>query len=428
MGMELPLVTVVVARLVDPEINLASYGGVVFPLALIIESPIIMLLAASTALSKDWASYNLIYRFTMWTGGILTVLHAAVAFTPLFYIVVIDIIGAPAEIVEPSRWGLMIMTPWTWSIAYRRFQQGVLIRFDHSRAITKGTVIRLLSMISVLLGGYLLGSISGIVVATVGIVVGVILEAIYIGFRVHPVVQKKLKKEPKISPALNFKRFIKFYTPLAMTSLLTLIALPIGSAAISRMPNDIESLAAWTALNGLIFMLGSTGLAYQEIVVTLLDRTQAYANLRKFAIILSSALTGILLLIAVTPLSTLVTETIFGLDPTLAALTITSLLIGTLRPALMVTQHWFQGIILHSQRTAAITEAIAISVSVTVLILIAGVVTQAFTGIYVAIFAFSIGNLIQVLWLWLRSRKASHDVHNRDNLALGPDSVGLHTD
>ncbi len=58
MGLEQPLVGAVIARLAEPTINLAALGGVVFPVALIIEAPVIMLLAASTALSKDWASYK----------------------------------------------------------------------------------------------------------------------------------------------------------------------------------------------------------------------------------------------------------------------------------------------------------------------------------------------------------------------------------
>ena len=41
MGMEVPALSAVIARLPDPEINLAAYGGVVFPLALLVESPII---------------------------------------------------------------------------------------------------------------------------------------------------------------------------------------------------------------------------------------------------------------------------------------------------------------------------------------------------------------------------------------------------
>jgi hypothetical protein len=103
MGLELPALSSIVARLPEPKINLAAYGGVVYPLALIIESPIIMLLAASTALSKDWDSYQKIRKFMMWTSAILTGMHILIAFTPVYYLVVEKLIGAPVEIVEPAR-------------------------------------------------------------------------------------------------------------------------------------------------------------------------------------------------------------------------------------------------------------------------------------------------------------------------------------
>jgi len=60
MGLEMPVVSAIMARLADPEIHLAAYGGVVFPIALIVEAPVIMLLAASVALAKDAASSALI--------------------------------------------------------------------------------------------------------------------------------------------------------------------------------------------------------------------------------------------------------------------------------------------------------------------------------------------------------------------------------
>ena len=53
MGLELPAISAGLARLPDPKIHLAAYGGVVFPIALMIESPIVMLLTASTAVSKE---------------------------------------------------------------------------------------------------------------------------------------------------------------------------------------------------------------------------------------------------------------------------------------------------------------------------------------------------------------------------------------
>ena len=62
MDAQLPALGAVVARMSNPEINLAAYSGAVFPLALIIEPPIIMLSAASTALCKDWTSYCKLFR------------------------------------------------------------------------------------------------------------------------------------------------------------------------------------------------------------------------------------------------------------------------------------------------------------------------------------------------------------------------------
>ncbi|MGB2895468.1 MAG: hypothetical protein WBB65_04805, partial [Anaerolineales bacterium] len=145
MAMELPALSAVIARLPNPQINLAAWGGVVFPLSLIIEAPIIMLLAASTALSKDIASYRWLRRFALWAGAVLTLVHIFIAFTPLFDLVVVKLIGAPQEILEAARLGLKLMTPWTFSIAFRRFNQGALIRFGHSQAVSIGTAIRLLA-------------------------------------------------------------------------------------------------------------------------------------------------------------------------------------------------------------------------------------------------------------------------------------------
>ncbi|NTV72533.1 MAG: AAA family ATPase, partial [Azonexaceae bacterium] len=62
---------------------------------------------------------------------------------------------------------------------------------------------------------------------------------------VKPVLNYELKPAPTVSPAITLRSFLDFYIPLAMTSLLFLLAQPIGSAALSRMPNALASLAVW---------------------------------------------------------------------------------------------------------------------------------------------------------------------------------------
>jgi hypothetical protein len=424
MGIELPALSAFVARMPNPAINLAAYGGIVFPLALIIESPIIMLLAASTALTKDEASYQLIRRFMMITAAGLTILHILIAFTPLYYFVAERILGAPDVIVEPGRIGLMLMTPWTWSIAYRRFNQGILIRFDHSHKVGIGTVVRLSADLIVLIIGYSIGSIQGIVVATCAVSAGVISEAIYSGIVVRPVVKNQVKVMPAIKPPLPLDGFLKFYFPLVLTSLLTLVVQPIGSAALSRMPVALASLAVWPVLSGLTFMFRSIGVAYNEVVVALLEEPLSTQNLRRFTGILTTFTTVLLLIMALTPLSLLWFRVISGLDPDMANLAAVGLTIAIPTAGLAVLQSWFQGLILHGGRTRSITEAVVLFLVTCSAFLWFGVTRSQITGLYWGMAAFTVAMLLQTLWLWYRSRPDERVAQERDKLIAVPAPIG----
>lgn len=414
MAAELPALSAVIARLANPEINLAAYGGVVFPLSLIVESPIIMLLAASTALSKDWDSYQKIRKFMLTAGAILTGLHLAIAFTPLYYVVVKEILGVPVEIVEPARVGLQIMTPWTWSIAYRRFNQGVLIRFDHSKAVSVGTMVRLSADLLVLAIGYSIGTIPGIIVATSAVACGVISEAVYVGFATRPVINRELKPAPAVQEPLSLRSFLEFYIPLAMTSFLLLFVQPIGSAAMSRMPEALASLAIWPVISGSIFLLRSMGMAYNEVVVALLDEPGSTPSLRRFSWILTAFVTVLLLIVAATPLSRLWFGTVQGLNSTLEEIALLGLWIALPIPGLNVLQSWYQGAIVNGKRTRGVTEAVVIFLFVMSVMLVGGARWGQMTGLYVTLAAFSTAMLAQTIWLWFRSRKTLLAAQARD--------------
>jgi len=407
MGVEQPVLSAVVARLPDARIHLAAYGGIVWPLALIIESPIIMLISASTALSKDWPSYRKMWNYMMIAGGGLTALHALVAFTPLYYVVVRGLLGVPEEIIEPARIGLQIMLPWTWTIAYRRFNQGVMIRFGHSRSVGAGTVVRLVAGMSVLFAGLLLGTLPGVVVATLAVAVGVSSEALFAGRVVRPVLRNELAAAPPVVPPLTYRAFFQFYIPLVLTSLLSLLAQPIGSAALSRMPDALSSLAVWPVVTGLVFMARSLGLALNETVVALLDETGARPVLRQFTIGLCVIAFGILVLVAATPLSQWWFEGVSALPADLSSLARTALWFGIPVPALIALQSWYQGQLLHSRHTRAISDSVVIFLLVTGAILIAGVALGNTTGVFVGMVAMLAATIAQTVWLGIQAHRVA---------------------
>jgi hypothetical protein len=342
----------------------------------------------------------------MVAGASLTALHALVAFTPFYYVVVRGILGAPEVIVEPARIGLCIMLPWTWTIAYRRFNQGVLIRFGHSRAVGAGTIVRLSADLIILLTGLAIGTVPGIVVATLAVASGVTSEAIFAGIKVRPVLRNELAIAPRVEPPLTYRAFFAFYIPLVLTSLLGLIAQPMGSAALSRMPDPLSSLAVWPVVTGLVFMVRGLGIAFNEVVVALLDESGAQPVLHRFTAILIAGTTAILVLLAATPLSRFWFAGVSALPPDLVALAITALWLALPMPALSTSQSWFQGRLLHSRRTRGITESVVVFLAVSIAVLVAGVTSGAFTGLYVGIGALVVATAGQTVWLWVRARAA----------------------
>lgn len=400
MGLEMPVVSAVMARLTDPEANLAAYGGVVFPIALIVEAPIIMLLAASTALGKDWASYRLMHRFMMVAGGVLTLLHAALAFTPLFDGVIVALLGPPSEIVEPARLGLKIMLPWTWTIAYRRFHQGLLIRYGRSIHVSIGTALRLVAVVATSIGAATLFGASGIVAGTAAIAMGVTVEALYAGWSTRPVVLGPLREASPVVPPLTWDAFGSFYLPLAMTSLLSLLVQPIGSAAIARMPEALASLAVWPVVGGLLFMLRSLGFAFNEVVVALLDRPGAYRALVRFTYVLAGITLAITALVAFTPISRLWFSVLSGLGPELTDVARIGFAFALVWPPLDVVRNLLQGVVVYGGKTRTIGTSMAVFLVVSAVMLLAGVATQRFVALPYAMVSFVVATAAQVAWLW----------------------------
>ncbi|HEX5052209.1 MAG TPA: hypothetical protein VFZ65_10585 [Planctomycetota bacterium] len=406
MAAEMPLLAMALTRLPGGEVHLAALGALVYPLSMLIEAPIIMLLAASTALARDLAAHERLRRFAHAAGAALTLVHVLVAFTPLFDVIALDLLGVPAAVVEPGRIGMRIMTPWTWAIAYRRFQQGALIRCERSDLIVTGTVIRLLTNVAVLATGLAVGTWPGIVVGTVGVACGVVAESVWAGWCFHQIGHPLLPAHSDRAP-LSWRAFAAFYLPLAFTPLITIVIQPIGAWAMSKMAEPLLSLAAWPAVYGLVFLTRSAGFAFNEVVVALAGEPGGRTALRRCGVGIAVVATAVLLLLAETPLGGLWFGTVTGMTTELATLASASLLFAMLMPGYAVAQNYHQGLLVHGGRTRAITEAVVLYLVLCWLCLAAGVEwLRGVPGIQVALGSFTIAGLAQTAWLWWRRRGA----------------------
>ena len=230
-------------------------------------------------------------------------------------------------------------------------------------------------------------------------------KAAYTAWRVRPVLVE-LRRQPARESAITLGGFLRFYTPLAMTSLMMLLMEPIGAAALGRMPQALACLAVWPVLFGLVWMSEALGESYQEVVVALIERPGGYQALRRFARAL--ALTTVMPLVFIAAVPAVASgwfEGVIALPPELARLAHLSLWFALPMPVMAVLRSLFQGVLVHHHETRGIPESVALFLGAAVGLSVAGVMVGSIVGLFVVVPAMSTGMAAQTAWLAVRSRR-----------------------
>lgn len=413
MTAEMPIVNAIVARMPEAKLQLAALG-VAFSLALAVESPIVSLLTAGNALARDRASFRLLRRFTLGLSAVLTAAMLLLSLTPLFDLIVLRLIGAPAEIVALVRRVLWTLTLWPAAIAYRRFHQGVMIRYGYTRQLSYGTAVRLFTSGGIVMGGLAWGGLDSATLGGLALGAAVIAEAIYIHYLSRPAVRKvEMTNTPAGEPPLKPRALLQFYSPLALTSLIMLSTAPLINFGLVRSSYPVESLAAWSVVSGQLLVVRSFGFSLQEVVVALLDGPAAMKMLWRFAVILAVGSLALLLTIAFTLLAPWWQQRIVGLSEELTAFAIPALRLAVLLPVLATLQSCLRGIVVVGKATGAIAQATVVNLAVLMTVLLVGAEGGWLPGASVAAIALTASQLAESIWLWRGARPAQRRIREQ---------------
>ena len=267
MALEAPIAGGIMGRLPEAKLNLAAWY-VLFGLALWVESPVIDLLATSTTLSKNRLHYLALTRFT-WTLALwVTAIHALLALTPL-YGVVMQLMNASPQLAEQGRVAFAIMIPWSALIGWRRYRQGILIRHGHTRLVGIGTAVRVATVAGSGLLFFYFSSLPGTQVAALALICSVGAEALFAHFASRRQVHALLAKSGPEDEPLTTSRLLAFHLPLTATTMVTMAGFPLIAFALNQTRDSVLSLAAWNVAMALLFMMRAITFALTEVVITL---------------------------------------------------------------------------------------------------------------------------------------------------------------
>ncbi len=397
-----PLVGVVLSRLPDAKIHLAAQGAAQ-SMAIILESPIIMILHASNAAAANKRAYKTLGAL-MWSwSAVITLLYAAIAFTPAYTWVAERAIGLPHEMALAARPAFSVMLLWPASIAIRRYLQGHLIHHRRSREIMFSGFVRLGTLVVMLLAGAHAG-LPGATVAGLAYVSSVITEAAAVYYFSRKL-RRELSGQPEPESAhtevpLQFSRLFWWYLPLAGTQVLSWLARPSITAGIARAGVAELSLAAWPVAWSTVSVLANGTRMVQQLTIGQVRDGRSHRVIRRFSLWMGVAFTALLSLVAFTPLSGAYLERVVGLSADLVEVSKPVLALAAVFPVLVAAQNWMQGLLVMSGRTGWVNLGALAGGATTVSAVFAGALLWQLPGAPLAAGASVLGMLVELACLW----------------------------
>lgn len=393
MAVEGPLLVGLLGRLPEPTANLAAFS-VAFAIAMFVEAPIMMLLSAGAALTRDRLSYERLWRFATMMNVVLTGIMVFLSVPGVFQVVNGKVWKLPAEVAQRVAGAIGLLIPWPAAIGYRRLWQGVLIRQGRSRLVAWGTVLRLVGVgVGATLALVFFPAWPGVWVAAMALSTGVVTEMLAIRFWAAPYLKRL--GSPTAAP-YSYKQILHFYFPLLLTSLLNVALTPLLTTLMARGQLPVLSLAAYPAVTNSVFLFSCVGVAYQEVVIVLLG-TRVERYLLPFARGIAVGTSGALLLTAIPGVHEIWLGQVFALPQEVLPLAHASLLMAAPMPAIVTYLAYAKGVFIWAHRTRLNLLSAIVELGSVFIFMSIGIWALKLVGVYAAISALALARGIGLL-------------------------------
>ncbi|OCQ89617.1 hypothetical protein BCD64_16755 [Nostoc sp. MBR 210] len=372
-----PLQTSALSRLPFPQETLAGVG-VVKGVAVFLESPIIMILHASTALGGQIKSRRALWQFTVIVGLALSGIFLLLTWEPLYNWLLLDVFGVSSSIAARGRTAFMLMFLWPFVIAWRRFFQGLLIRAQKSMAVGWASLARLTWVIVALSVGVSL-RVDGAFLAGITMMGAILIEAVLVTWFcvrlgaiaiLNQQAYSETKKLPQTFIGVTF-----YYLPLASTMLVVWGARAILLSLIARSFDGSLALAVWPAAWGLLLSIANGTRMIQQVVISAYEETSK-RTLVAFVIIVGLSFTLIPFFLGFTEQGLFLLRQFLGNNTSLVEAARPVIQTLSCLPLLLAVQNTFQGLLIHKGKNWFIN--IATVVAATFTLVVCG--TLIFTG------------------------------------------------
>ena len=364
-----PMLDAGISRAIEPASSLAAFA--------VVASVIMILSASGTAIQSAYLvlvqgkqSYSVVRRYMFIYTGIIALIAILISLPGIGEGFFRTALGTPDNLLPDVMTMMRIVLAVPVFNLIRQFYLVQLAHQRHSHLVWIAPGVGELVLIVLALGviprlpvpGGVSGSITWLVVAIIDGALTFVL-ARRTNRRVPYV------SDPEDNAPLDFRYVTSFLVPLLITQFALVIAHPLITAGLLRLPDPEFTVAAFRVAFSLSMLPLAAMAPLRQVVLVLGRECSDHRRARVFVYGIGCIMSGMMVLIAFTPLNRMVVEGLIGAPKEIVPDAIVAMQIFTVLPLFMAIRQFYQSITMNQRKTGlvAVTAAVRLSVLVALL-------------------------------------------------------------
>ena len=365
------IINAALARLPSPELTLAVFS-VVKSFTNALKAPVLVSGQVTAAMADSRQAYRLTTRFVWTVAGFFFSLLVALGYTPLGGLFLEHVMGLrDPEAIRLGYLAMRITAFLPLTEVLRDSNRGILIARQRTAFVSAGTLIRLLAIVALVLWAVSTKAIPGTQVAAITWTGGLAVEALIMVGSLVLLFGSPARAAEGI-PRRNDRRLtigyvFAFFLPLAVMNTLRSALQPLVQAGIARgAESATHALAVYGVTWGLVLNIAAPlMLLHNAAIVFAPNRSHpSWPRVLAFCTATGAVMTGLLLVLGLTPAGYFLFERVLGVSPAIAAEASRGALAFSLLPLFWGMREAYWGVMMRTHRTRGIGIGKAVNISV----------------------------------------------------------------
>ena len=402
-----------IARLSQPELYLAAFA-VAKSLYQMIQFPTATSRQCIAGLTENRHSFLLARKFYTLILGLVVIILALIAFTPLSTFIFTTLMGTTWQVARQATISLRCFFVLPIIFVIRDSYGAAAIRLRQTYILSIGTIARVvLAIIIVLIIPHIDVSWDYLIPGLFFLLTGIIEAAtVYIATKIQlKGYLKRLDQMNSIGTGtaqLNSIRVAAYALPIFVMAFIQSLGGTFINGGLARTVSPELSIAAFAVAWTLVqFIDSASGLFHQIVLNFMEDDYSNRANIREFGVYVAAVLTALIAILGFTRAGFWLMNTAIGTNIQLSQMGVTVIRICVVVPIMGVIRQYYWGIAMKEHKTVWLTISSATQSVAMISIIVFLIIIGAFPANPALVGAAAIigGTIVECVCLWILRRR-----------------------